>query len=315
MRVTGLLVALAFLLLATSSATAQAPSAGPSVTVTAQSAEGTVTVEQARSFTVTVKNTSPESPLDEQNKGDVAIRISGIPEGWTASATPANFEVAPGDAVPVEIQVSVATGANARSADLTITAEMYSPLRGLDPILAPIPGATQKSTGNATLHLSVDQSVTRDILEAIGPWIYALLLLLVAAVLVAVAIMVASRRTLVRLDADARELTLAPGAKAVFSFRAESLAKEQDTVLLHVSAVQDGWAAFLPVPEVALDPGQVQEMGLVVIAARDAQQGTRQAVLVTATSAKAPKGAATLEFVAVVEGPEDLPAAPRRRKE
>lgn len=291
----------------------QSPSASPSVTVTASQDEGTVTVERTRSFTVTVRNTSPESPLDDQNKGDVSITISGVPQGWTATALPANFEVAPGDQVEVEIQVGVSTEATADSAELVITAEMYSPLRGLDPVLGDIPGATQRSTGEDRIRLTVDDPVTREVLEAIGPWIYAVLLLLVAAVLVAVAITVAARRTLVRLSAETRERSVPPGGKAVFPFRAEGLGKEADAALLQVSAVQDGWAAFLPVPELMLEPGQSQELSLVVLAPREALQGTRQAILVSATSAKAPKGSATLEFVAVVEGPEELPAKVRRK--
>lgn len=294
---------------------AQAPSASPSVSVEAAQPEGTVTVEKTRSFTVVVRNTSQSTPLDAQNRGDVNIILGGVPEGWTVSANPANFEVAPGDAVDVEIQVSVATDASAQSADITVTAEMYSPLRGLDPLLGNVPGATQRSTDNATLSLTVDESLTRDVLEALGPWIYAVLLLLVAAVVVAVGITVAARRTLVRLASDTREMTVAPGGKVAFPFRAEGLAREADTVLLQVSAVQEGWAAFLPVPELTLEPGQAQELQLIVIAPRDALQGTRQGVLVSATSAKAPKGAATVEFVAVVEGLEETAEpAPRRRK-
>lgn len=314
MRVPAVLPVLALLLLLAADAAAQAPSASPSITVTAATGEGTVTVEKARSFSFTVKNTSPVTPLDEQNKGDVAIVITGIPEGWTASANPANFEIAPGDSVEVEVQVGVSTDADARSADLTVTAEMHSPLRGLEPLLGTIPGATQRATGNASLSLRVDESLTRDVLETIGPWIYALLLLVVAAVLVVVAVSVAARRTLVRLAADSREVAVLPGGKAVFTFVAESVAKDPDTAFLQVSAVQDGWAAFLPLPDLALMPGQSQELTLVVIAPRDAQAGERQAVLVTATSAKAPKGAATLEFVVVVDGRDELPKSPRRRK-
>lgn len=296
-------------------ATGQAPSASPQVSVEMPQSEGTVTVEETRTFTLTVRNEGESTPLDDQNRGDVNILLSGVPAGWTVSANPANFEVAPGDAVEVEIQVSVATGATARGADIGITAEMYSPLRGLDPILGQIPGATQRSEDNATLRLTVEESFTRDVLETLGPWIYAVLLLLVAAVVVAVGLTVASRRSLVRLSSDTRELTVAPGGKVAFPFRAEGLAREPDSVIMQVSAVQEGWAAFLPVPELALEPGQAQELQLIAIAPRDALQGTRQGILVSATSAKAPKGAATLEFVAVVEGLVEAAPSQRRRKE
>lgn len=314
MRTPRALAALLVLLLIAGSATAQAPSAAPTVEVTANQSEGTVTVEDGRVFKVTVRNTSQSTPLDAQNQGDVSVEVTGVPEGWTASANPSSFLLAPGQSREVDIQVSVATGASADSATLDIGVEMYSPLRGLDPLLGSVPGATQRSTANTTIALTVDESITRDVLEAVGPWIYAILLLLVAAVLVAVGITVASRRTLVRLSSETREQPVSPGGKVVFPFRAEGLAKEPDSILLQVSAVQDGWAAFLPVPELVLEPGQSQELNLVVIAPREALQGTRQAVLVTATSAKAPKGAANLEFIAAVEGPEELPAALRRKK-
>src|SRR5205085_3227818 len=137
-----------------------------------------------------------------------------------------------------------------------ISADIYSPLKGLDPLLGSVPGATQKATDSATIHLKVENSATRNVIEAVGPWIYAILLLLVAAVLVAIAITVSSRRTLVRLASETRELAVAPGGRVAFPFRAEGLAREPDTVLLQVSAVQEGWAAFLPVPELVLDPGQ-----------------------------------------------------------
>ena len=310
-------VAVLLALLALPLAGAQAPSPSPSVDIEVAEPEGTVTVEQARSFTATVRNNGQSTPLDAQNMGDVNILLSGVPEGWTASANPANFELAPGATMEVEIQVSVATDAAASSAEITVTAEMYSPLRGLDPVLGNVPGATQRSEDSASLTLTVEESLTRDVLEALGPWIYAVLLLLVAAVVVAIGLTVASRRTLVRLASDTRELAVAPGGKVAFPFRAEGLAREPDTVILQVSAVQEGWAAFLPVPELTLEPAQPQELQLIVIAPRDALQGTRQGILVTATSGKAPKGAATLEFVAVVEGLAEAPvaSAQRRRKE
>ena len=94
--------------------------------------------------------------------------------------------------------------------------------------------------------------------------------------------------------------TRPPGGRVVFPFKVEGLARHEDSALLQVSAVQEGWAAFLPVPEVRLAPGQVQEMTLVVIAPKAAADGARQAVLISGTSAKAPRGAANLEFIATV---------------
>jgi len=315
-RTAGVVVLVAALLAAglLGLASAQTPSASPGVTITADPSNGaTVSLEHPTSFKFTVKNTSQGSgqqPLDAQDAADVAIRLAGAPEGWTASASPANFQLYPGQSTSVTVQVAVATSSSAKDATITVSADLYSPIKGLDPVLGNVPGATQKASADATLSLARHDSTTRAVLEAVGPWIYAILLLLVAAILVAVAISVASRRTLVRLSADARELAVAPGGKVAFPFRVEALARETDTILLQVSAVQEGWAAFLPVPELTLDPGQVQDLSLVVIAARGAAQGAKQAILVTATSGKAPRGAASLEFVARVEGPEDLVREP-----
>lgn len=309
---------LAVLLATVPAASAQAPpSASPAVDISGRAESGTVTVDEPATFAFTVKNNSPAVPgTEEQSKADVAVTVEGVPSGWTVSVEPSSFELAPNAVQEVTVQVQVAPDTEARSATLTVKALLISPLESLEGVLGQIPGggASQTASDSAPLALEVSDSVTRQVLETLGPWIYAILLLLVAAVLVAIGVIVSSRRTLVRLVADVRELTVAPGGKVAFAFRVEGLARDADTILLRVSAVMDGWAAFLPVPELVLEPGQSQEMTLVVIAPRIATQGTRQAVLVTATSAKSPRGAANLELVATVEGPEDLPLAPRRAK-
>ncbi len=319
MRTPARLLALGLVLLVLGTAMAQAPSASPSVSIEGPT-EGKASIQAARTFTFTVKNNGQSTPLDQQNQGTVTIAVGGVPEGWTASANPPAFKLAPGASATVELQVSVAPEAEAKSADVTVTATMVSPLGGLDPILGQVPGGTQTSQAQVSIHLTSSDTVTRDLLEAVGPWIYLILLLLIAAVIVAVAITIASRRSVVRLSSDSRDLPVAAGSRVAFPFRAEGLAKDQDTVLLQVSAVQEGWAAFLPVPELVLDPGQTQELSLIVIAPKDATPGSRQVVLVTAASAKAPKGASHLEFVATVEGAvagaSRAPVeAPRRRKE
>lgn len=297
---------------------AQQPSLSPSVSLTVDAAEGTVSVDDAASFTVTVTNTGQTTgtPLDEQNSGDVTLTVTGVPAGWTASLQPTSFRLAPGQSGTSTLQVSVAPEADGDAAQLVLTATIRSAFDRLDPVLGLIPGGTQTGSATADVQVTRDDSVTRNVLEAIGPWIYGILLVMVAALLVAVAISVSSRRSLVRLSANTRELTVAAGGRVAFPFSAEGLAKETDTVLLQVSAVQTGWAAFLPVPELQLEPGAVQELTLVVIAPHDADQGARQAVLVTATTAKAPKGSASLEFVAIVEGltPREKTAEPAAAK-
>ncbi|MEA3166112.1 MAG: hypothetical protein QOJ26_981 [Thermoplasmata archaeon] len=290
------------------------PSASPAVDISGATDRGTVSVDTPKSFAFTVKNNSPTVPgAEAQSSANVVVTVDGIPAGWTVSANPAAFKLAPGASQAVTVQVQVSPDAKIEKASMTVKAVLTSPL---DPVLGQIPGspAPQTATDSAPLAVEVDNSLTRQVMETLGPWIYVLLLLLVAAVVVAIAITISSRRTMVRLFADTRELAVAPGGKVAFPFRVEGLARDTDTILLQVSAVQEGWAAFLPVPELVIEPGQAQELSLVVIAPRIATQGTRQAILVTATSAKAPKGAANLEFVAAVEGPEDLPTASRRAK-
>jgi hypothetical protein len=296
-------------------ALAQAPSPAAAVDISGTEV-GTVRVEQPSTFTFTVRNNGTAPPgTEEQAAADVTVVVEGVPAGWTVSVDPPSFRLAPGASQAVKVQVQVSTEAEATEAALTVRAVLVAPLGVLEDILGQeVPGASQTATDTAPLRITVDTSLTRAVLETLGPWVYALLLLLVAAVLVAIIVTVSSRRAQVRLTAETREKTVAPGGKVAFDIRVEGLARDADTVLLQVSAVPEGWAAFLPVPELQLEPGQSQDVGLVVIAPATAEQGSRQAVLVSATSAKAPKGVATVEFVAIVQGPQDLPTAPRRVK-
>ena len=314
-RVLAVVSLLAYALLAAASpAAAQVPPSPGAAAVTVQFADesGKVSLDDGASFDATVTNAGQASgtPIDDQNRADVTLVVTGAPAGWNVAVAPSSIELGPGESAQVRVQVTLAAEAEADAAELILTATLTSPLEGLDPLLGP-GGASQTATANDSLRVTRDDSVTRDILEAVGPWIYAILLLLVAAVLVAVGISVASRRALVRLASDARELPVPPGGRVVFPFKVEALAKQPDTVLLQVSAVQEGWAAFLPTPEMQMDPGQLEELTLVVIAPRGAADGTRQAVLVSATSAKAPKGAANLEFIAVVRSGTPVSAVRR----
>lgn len=313
MRLSAAIVALALLSLAAFSA-AQTPTASAGVTVAIEGDTATTSVDRPGEFKVTVTNTGTASgtPLDDQNQASVDVSVAGMPAGWTAAVAPASFQLRPGASQSVTVTVSVSADAAAKAADLTVKADLVAPLGPLDPILG-AGGQSQRASGSDTIHVVRDDSVTRDLLENIGPWIYAILLLLVAAVLVAIGISLASRRSLVRLSSEARELQVPPGGRIAFPFKVEGLAKVEDAVLLQVSAVQEGWAAFLPVPELVLDPGQVQELNLVVISPKEASDGSRQAILVSATSAKAPKGAANLEFVATVQSGTPL-RAQRRAK-
>lgn len=301
-------------LVSVAAVTAQAPPANPlapAVSIVIAEDEGRVSLDEAAEFTATVKNEGAPLPVgNEGTAADVSLSVSGVPAGWTVTTIPATLELQNGQSGDVVLRVSVSAEATLRTADLTVTAELFSPLEGLEGVLGQ-GGASQKATASDTLRVVRDDSLTRDVLERIGPWIYAILLLLVAAVLVAVGLSLSSRRSVVRLSSQTRELTVAPGARVTFPLQVEGLGKQEDAVLLQVSAVPEGWAAFLPAPELTLEPGQVRDISLIVIAPKTAQQGTRQAVLVTASSAKAPKAQANLEFVATVQG---TLASPKRAK-
>jgi hypothetical protein len=310
-RVAGRALVAALLALLVLAAAGAPPAAGqdasPSVDVTGDS-EGTLAVDRPGTFVFSVKNTSPSLPGPGSNvEARVVVRVDGAPSGWTVGVSPNDFRLAAGATQRVDVQVAVAPGAP-EAANLTVVADLYSALEGLERVLGEVPGGTQHASDGAPLRLRVDNTLTRDVLEALGAWVYALIVLLLVAVIVAVAVTVSSRRSLVRLVSDTRERAVAPGGKVAFPFRVEGLARETDTVLLQVSATMEGWAAFLPVPELVVEPGQSQDVSLVVIAPRAATPGTRQAILVTATSARAPKGAANLEFVAQVEAPLEFVA-------
>lgn len=309
-----LMTALMITLLAVAPACAQVPTspAAPAVSVNIVAESGVVSLDAAKEFEVTVKNEGTAPPVgNEASAADVAVKVTGAPSGWTVSIAPSSFSLQNGQSrSDIVLRVSVSADATEHTAELIVTAELDSPLEGLDPITS-LTGNSQRATATDTITVTWEDSLTRDVLEGLGPWIYAVLLLLVAAVLVAVGLTVGARRSLVRLSSTLRELPVPMGGRAVFSLQAEGLGKQANTVLLQVSAVPDGWAAFLPAPEITLEPGEVKDLTLVVIAPKQAAVGARQAVLVSATTARAPKASANLEFVAIVGPPELKPKGKR----
>lgn len=301
------------------SAAGQSPTPAPAVTVAFDDDAGSISVERPGEFSLTVTNGAQSSPppFNDQNTADVTVDVSGAMVGWSAAVEPAHFRLAPGASQKVTLTVAVGPDAADSKITLTVSATLKTPLERLDPILGTIPGGEQTATASDTLEVTRNDSLTRGVLEAIGPWIYLVLLVMVAAVLVAVGLTVSARRSLVRLGSEVHDLPVPPGGRIVFPIHVEGLAKETDTVLLQVSTVAEGWAAFLPVAELTLEPGESKDMTLVVIAPKEAATDARQQILVTATSAKAPRAQASLEFVALVEGASPTGAslkAPKRRK-
>ncbi len=290
------------LLLLAASAFAQVPSPAPSVEVSASPSEVDVSVEAPAEISIAVENTSPATgtPLDQPRT--VLLEVTGAPDGWTASVSPASLQLAAGENGTARLTIAVATGASDGDIALTVTAKLL-PL-GASAIPGVGPAVDPEATATASVQAHRDDPVTRDILETIGPWIYVLLLAFLAAVLLSVRFVVASRRVTVALRSDQSEVTVFPGGRAAAPLVVQNLTKEEDTVVFQVSAVGNGWAAFLPVPELLLGPEATEELSLTVIASKDLESGATQSVLVTATSAQTPGRPATLSFQATVGEPE-----------
>ena len=276
------------------------PSAAPSVSVSASPMEVSVSVEQPTVVTVSVENTSPAtgSPLD-QPRG-VIVEATGAPEGWTVSVEPATFQLAPGENGTAELRIAVSTEASAKSATVTVTAKIF-PL-GVNVIPGVGPAADPEATDSVEVAAQREDPLTRDILENVGPWIYVLFLALLAAVLVTVRLVLVNRRVAVALRSEGSQVSVPRGGRASVAIHVENLTKQEDTVVFQVSTVGTGWAAFLPVPELQLPAEADEEVLLTVIASKELSAGTTQSILVSATSAQAPRRPATLAFDAVVEG-------------
>jgi hypothetical protein len=73
--------------------------------------------------------------------------------------------------------------------------------------------------------------------------------------------------------------------------------------------VPEGWATFLPTPQLDLAAGHQEEVPVVVIAPKDAAEGTRQSFTVQATSAQAPRRPAAVVLEAEVVAPRKGKAA------
>ncbi|HLF16983.1 MAG TPA: hypothetical protein VI796_06110 [Candidatus Thermoplasmatota archaeon] len=295
------LLLLAVCLASMLSAGAQAPpSPEPSVAISAADTEVSVSVESPTTVDLTVENTTPGTgtPLDQPRT--ILLEVSGASEGWTAHVDPVRLRLAAGATATATLTISVATDAGASDATVTVVAKML-PL-GVDAIPGVGPAVDPETTASVEVQAHRDDSLTRDILETIGPWIYVLFLALLAAILITVKLVVGNRRTAVALSAEAADVTVPAGGRGTLTLTVENLTKAEDTVVFQVSAVATGWAAFLPVPELQLAPQAREEIALTVIAAKDLHPGDSQSILVSATSAQAPKRPAVVTVDATVGG-------------
>ena len=277
---------------------AQSPSPGAAVSVTAAAESGVVSVEGPTVFSFTVRNegSASGSPADANNTADVVVALKGAPVGWTFAVEPSAFRLAPQKEATVEVSVSVAIGSQITEATISLEATLSTPINRLDPILGNIPGAAQTATASASMVLQRDDSVTRGVLEALGPWIYVLMIAFVAAVSVVGYQYSVGRRVTVALLTTEKEASLRPGGRVALPMEVRNIGRADDTVVFQVSPLGDGWAAFLPVAELDLPRARSEKLHLVVIAPESAQPGERQSVAVMAASAQGPKNPASITF-------------------
>lgn len=317
----GAVVPLVILALSASLASAQLPTLpvpvpsgntpGPaSVQLKTALTQVTVSLDKAATVELTVTNTESSTNTPGDTARFISLEVTGAPVGWTPGVSPASFQLKPGQSGKATLTVAVTGGAKDRDIKLTVTAKAWP--RGVNSV--PVAGPQVDPEALSTVDVAASRADTpvRTLLETVGPYIWVLLLGLVAALVVILSLVAANRRIAVRLLAPEPERAIAPGSRTEFPLVVHNITRRDDTVVLRVPDVPEGWAAFLPTPQLDLEPGRQEPVSVVIIAPKDAQDGARQSFTVCATSAQAPRRPATVvleaEIVAAVH-------APRRRKE
>jgi len=295
------IVLLSALLAVAAVAAGQVPQPSQSgVAVSPDAVEARVSVEEASSFQVTVEHTGGLGGFGQIGARQFRVATTDVPAGWLASVEPATFALPPGGTQEVRVTVQVTTDAPSR-AEFTIVAQLVpqgaQDIPGAGPVADPDAQDATQVTGTRT------EGTTRTLIEGIGPWIYAILLGLLAAVVVIGALVADRRRMAIQLDAPQRELVLGPGGRGSLRLLVQNGGKKDDTVVFHVSDVDPGWASFLPVAELPVRSDHAEELQLIIIAPGDAQPGTRQSIQVQAAGSQRPGRSASITVEAVV-GPK-----------
>jgi uncharacterized membrane protein len=283
------------------------PLPGPaSVSVKASSDPVSVSLDAPSTVTVTVANTETptNSPLDMARF--VALSVAGTTEGWTASISPGSFQLKPGESRQATLQFSVSANAPDKQVKVTVTAKAYG--RGINSVPVAGPQADPEAMANTDVTAQRADSQQRVLLETVGPYVWILLLAIVAALVIILSLLAANRRVAVRLSASEPQHLVAAGSRTVFPVLVHNITRRDDTVVLRIPNVPEGWATFLPTPQLDLEGGKQEEVPVVIIAPKDAAEGTKQPFTVTATSAQAPRRPATVVLEAEV-------AAARKRKD
>ncbi len=288
-------------------APAEAQPACAAVEVSVDAGNGTLSVEEPARFAVTVANggQATGTPLDQQ--AEVELTIAGVPDGWTASFDDATLQVAPGKSAQTMLVVALSTAAATKAADLTIQATLSY---GLPGVIAGASGCT--STSTAQLVLAQEESLTRQVLETVGGWIYVIVGALVLAVLMATKLAVDAGRTAVTLTADLALVRLPAGARGTIPVQVENVSRRHDRVNFHLSVVPEGWKAILPLTEVELAPGEVHQLFLQVNTPGNAEPGDLKAITMLATSRVAPRRPASAVVEIQVDPDAKAPAIPAR---
>ncbi|MEA3189628.1 MAG: hypothetical protein QOD77_210 [Thermoplasmata archaeon] len=273
-------------------------SASAGVEVRMDRAQVTVSLDESAVVELTVTNTGTPTgtPLDQPRT--VVLDVVGETNGWTASIDPTTLVLNPGQSLKARVTVGVSAQAQATVADLNVTARMYPAGVGVVPGVGP--AVDPEATDTAPLRATRDDSAVRNLLEQTGPYLWVVLLGLLAAVVVLSSVLAANRRVAVRIASPAAHLDIAPGGRVALPVTVSNITKREDTVVLRAVCKAEGWATFLPTPQVDLDGGQEEELSVIVIAPKDARPEERAMVEVVAVSAQAPRRPAKLQFEATV---------------
>lgn len=283
------------LLLLVPIAGAQVPSPY-TLTVTADTADATVSVEEPATVRFTVEFSS-QNPLDGQLARTIQVIATG-PDGWTVAVSESVLSMTSGSSQTVDVVVSVSTATEEGVGSINLQARL-APF-GLNAIPAVGPILDPDAVADASTDVDHTESITRKTLETVGPWIWFILLAILFLIAAIIKFILDARREYVRLEIDAVDVTVGAGKSMAIPVRVTNTGPSEDTIVFHIAAVDKGWAASLPVPELDLDSGKTEELQLIVSVPKDAKSGGRHAIGIGAHSAAAPrKVAERLVYVTV----------------
>lgn len=295
MRATHVRLLLALLVATIIAAPAALAQGAPPPTVTIEASQETLVVSRESQATLTVTVTyASQNPLDDDAMGrSVELEAGALPAGWSAAIEPRIINGV-NDGAAARFTVTITLGAQARQSEqtLALTAKVSN---------AGFPGGTPvtevvdpEATANAQVTLKRDDPLTREVLENVGGWIWALLGGLAILAVVLAVVLARSNRPVVSLSTGVKQAQVAPGRSVAIPVTVENLTSVEDTVIFHVAPLGGGWAASLPVPELPLDGRRREDLHLVVTAPPDARPGDAVQVGLTALGAQNPKRPAEL---------------------